>query len=133
MMFVKWLDYTLGHIFTPEIIAIVSSIMVTLYHMVNRIDKRVDDNHKIMIDEMKSQLNQEHELNEERYRDTTKEIVRLQILEGIESRRLSASEVSYFYKKYRKLGGNSFVTKKVEKYLQSLEDEDTDGNPDNTK
>lgn len=56
-------------------------------------------------------------------RDTQKEILRLQILEGMESHRLSESELRYFYDKYHKVGGNSFVTAKVRQYLKDLEEE----------
>lgn len=59
----------------------------------------------------------------ENTKDAQKEILRLQILEGIDSHRLSASEVRYFYDKYHKVGGNSFVTAKVQKYLSDLQEE----------
>ena len=59
-------------------------------------------------------------------RDTQKEILRLQILEGIDSHRLSESEVRYFYDKYHKVGGNSFVTAKVKQYLKDLEKDSED-------
>lgn len=56
-------------------------------------------------------------------KDTQKEILRLQILEGMDANRLSESEVRYFYDKYHKVGGNSFVTAKVKKYLDDLHKE----------
>lgn len=59
--------------------------------------------------------------NKEAYRDMQKEILRLQILEGIDVKRLSPSEVRYFYDKYKAFGGNSFVTEKVQKYLEEIE------------
>lgn len=57
-------------------------------------------------------------------RDTQKEILRLQILEGMDTHRLSESEVRFFYDKYHKLGGNSFVTAKVNQYIKDLRKED---------
>ena len=131
LTFFKWLDYTIGNILTPEVIAIIGSIIGTLWHVLKKIDKRVDDGHKELFKTLNKRIDEQEELSEKRYRDTTKEIVRLQILEGIESRRLSVSEVQYFYEKYKKLGGNSFVTKKVQDYIKSLELNDTDGNKDN--
>jgi|SRR5690625_3541433 len=142
MTFFKWLDYTIGNILTPEVIAILGSIIGTFWHMLKQLDNRIDNEHKELfkslnerIDKQDELLNEridkQDELSKKRYRDTTKEIVRLQILEGIESRRLSVSEVQYFYEKYKKLGGNSFVTKKVQEYIKSLELNDTDGNKDN--
>lgn len=131
LTFFKWLDYTIGNILTPEVIAIIGSIIGTLWHMLKQIDKRVDNEHKELFKSLNERIDKQEELSKKRYRDTTKEIVRLQILEGIESRRLSVSEVQYFYEKYKKLGGNSFVTKKVQEYIKSLELNDTDGNKDN--
>ena len=131
LTFFKWLDYTIGNILTPEVIAIIGSIIGTVWHMLKQIKKRVDDDHEELFTSLNERMGKQEELSEKRYRDTTKEIVRLQILEGIESRRLSVSEVQYFYEKYKKLGGNSFVTKKVQEYIKSLELNDTDGNKDN--
>ena len=59
-------------------------------------------------------------------RDTQKEILRLQILEGMDTHRLSESELRYFYDKYHNVGGNSFVTAKVKQYLKDLEEERED-------
>ncbi len=60
----------------------------------------------------------------EEMKDVKKETLRLQILQGIDSRRLSRSEVLYFYDKYKSLGGNSFVTTKVNEYINVLEEDD---------
>lgn len=59
-------------------------------------------------------------------RDTQKEILRLQILEGMDTHRLSESELRYFYDKYHKVGGNSFVTAKVKQYLKDFGEEHED-------
>ena len=59
-------------------------------------------------------------------RDTQKEILRLQILEGMDTHRLSESELRYFYDKYHNVGGNSFVTAKVNQYLKDLGEEHED-------
>ena len=45
-------------------------------------------------------------------------VIRMQILQGIHQESLSKSELLYFYDKYTKLGGNSFVTEKVNTYLE---------------
>ena len=47
-----------------------------------------------------------------------KEVLRLQLLEGMNSYRLSPSEVSFFYDRYTALGGNSFVSGRVKEYLE---------------
>lgn len=61
--------------------------------------------------------------NTEQMNEIKVEILRLQILDGIDSRRLSKSEVLYLYDKYKELGGNSFVTQKVSEYTDSVEKE----------
>lgn len=63
--------------------------------------------------------------------DIMKEVLRLQLLEGIESKRLSSSEVHYFYDKYRAAGGNSFVCAIVNEYLNELGEDDSDDKTDN--
>ena len=63
--------------------------------------------------------------------DIMKEVLRLQLLEGIESKRLSSSEVHYFYDKYRAAGGNSFVCAIVNEYLNDLGEDDSDDKTDN--
>lgn len=131
LKFFKWLDYTIGNILTPEVIAIIGSIIGTLWQVLKQIDKRVDNGHKEIVKSLNERMDKQEKLSDERYRDTNKEIIRLQILEGIETRRLSVSEVEFFYEKYKKLGGNSFITKKVQDYIKSLEVNDTDGNKDN--
>lgn len=45
-------------------------------------------------------------------------LLRTQILMGMEQKLFSKSELSYFYDKYTNLGGNSFVSDKVEAYLK---------------
>ena len=80
----------------------------------NKIDKALE-----AIEDVKS-------ANLKSTRDTQKEILRLQILEGIDSHRLSDSEVRYFYDKYHSVGGNSFVTEKVKQYLKDIEKDSED-------
>ena len=47
-----------------------------------------------------------------------KDVLRLQILDGIDSKRLSESEILYFFDRYKALGGNSFVEDRVKKYVK---------------
>lgn len=52
-----------------------------------------------------------------------REILRVQLLQGMDSKRLSENEVLFFYDAYKKSNGNSFIDKKVEDYLQELKRE----------
>ena len=46
------------------------------------------------------------------------DVLRLQILDGIDSNRLSVSEVLFLFDRYKSLGGNSFVDDRVKKYVK---------------
>ena len=75
---------------------------------------------KLLIKKMDGQQNEIISKLDKRMDSLEVEILRLQILDGIESKRLSYSEVLYFFDKYKALGGNSFVEDKVEKYVYDL-------------
>ena len=75
---------------------------------------------KLLIKKMDGQQNEIISKLDKRMDSLEVEIIRLQILDGIESKRLSYSEVLYFFDKYKALGGNSFVEDKVEKYVYDL-------------
>jgi len=76
----------------------------------NDLIKAVNDNIDAKIAPLTAQVN-----------ESTKEILRLNLLDGMASGRLSVSEVSFFYDKYKALGGNSFVTQKVHEYIEKKE------------
>ena len=75
---------------------------------------------KLLIKKLDGQQNEIISKLDKRMDSLEVEILRLQILDGIESKRLSYSEVLYFFDKYKALGGNSFVEDKVEKYVYDL-------------
>lgn len=75
---------------------------------------------KLLIKKLDGQQNEIISRLDKRMDSLEVEILRLQILDGIESKRLSYSEVLYFFDKYKALGGNSFVEDKVEKYVYDL-------------
>ena len=47
-----------------------------------------------------------------------RDILRLQIITGINSGRLSMGEVTMLYDKYKANGGNSYITRIVDDYLE---------------
>ena len=98
------------------------------WKFINSIKKNFNHQQKEFVDEIGQRLDHMEKHNTEAYRDMQKEILRLQILEGIDVKRLSPSEVRYFYDKYKAFGGNSFVTEKVHKYIEEIE-----GGSDNAK
>ena len=76
--------------------------------------------YKLLIKKLDGQQNEIISKLDKRMDSLEVEILRLQILDGIESKRLSYSEVLYFFDKYKALGGNSFVKDKVEQYVYEL-------------
>ena len=75
---------------------------------------------KLLIKKLDGQQNEIINKLDKRMDSLEVEILRLQILDGIDSKRLSYSEVLYFFDKYKALGGNSFVEDKVKKYVYEL-------------
>lgn len=81
---------------------------------------------KVLIKKLDGQQNEIIEKLDKRMDNLETEILRLQILDGIESKRLSYSEVLYFFDKYKALGGNSFVEDKVQKYVYDLNNKEVE-------
>lgn len=123
------------HLLTPETFGLVTALGTVLWQLHKYIKRNLEQNYKDVMDPVEKKLDELNRSviylkdNEKKdwkehlvlTRDIQKEVLRLQILEGIESKRLSESEVRFFYDKYRKFGGNSFVTAKVHDYLDSLD------------
>lgn len=100
------------------------------WRVVINIKKKTDEDRKVwlayiteQIDSIKVSIKQNAETADESYHDLQKEILRLQLLDGMDANRLSPSEAQYFYDKYKKMGGNSFVTAKVADYIERKEKE----------
>nr|DAQ03848.1 MAG TPA: hypothetical protein [Caudoviricetes sp.] len=104
----------LNHLFTPETFGVVVSIGGISAGLLKMVKKGVAS----LNDKTLDKVNELVQHNSERINDIEKEILRLQLLEGMNSNRLSPSEIAYFYDRYKALGGNSFVTARVQEYLR---------------
>lgn len=104
----------LNHLFTPETFGVVVSIGGISAGLLRMVKKGVAS----LNDKTLDKVNELVKHNSERINDIEKEILRLQLLEGMNSNRLSPSEIAYFYDRYKALGGNSFVTARVQEYLR---------------
>ena len=118
---------------TPETFALVSTLCMIMWRFFKAINRNVKEQSKDELKPLENKIDKALEAiedvkseNRKSTRDTQKEILRLQILEGIDSHRLSESEVRYFYDKYHSVGGNSFVTAKVKQYLNDIEKDSED-------
>ena len=114
---VRDLGSLLNHLFTPETFGVVvttGGIAAGLYKMMKKGVSSLNDKTLEKVNELVKS-------NSDRIDDIEKEILRLQLLEGMNSNRLSPSEIAYFYDRYKALGGNSFVTARVQQYLHDWE------------
>lgn len=107
----------LNHLFTPETFGVV----VTTGGIAAGFYKMLKKGFSSLNDETLEKVNDLIKTNSDRIDDIEKEILRLQLLEGMNSNRLSPSEIAYFYDRYKALGGNSFVTARVQQYLHDWE------------
>lgn len=118
-------------LFSPQTLTTVIAVGTIMY----RIIKKLQSDQKHAVQKDRDALNKRLKSIEvdakNAHDDLMKEILRLQLLEGIESKRLSSSEVHYFYDKYRSVGGNSFVSALVNEYLNDLGEDDSDDKTDN--
>lgn len=124
----------ISHLLTPETFGLVTALSTIGWQLYKHIQKNLKESYHDSIKPLEEKVDslsddiktlRDNEKGDwsnhlELTRDIQKEVLRLQILEGIESKRLSESEIRYFYDKYRRFGGNSFVTAKVHAYLQEL-------------
>lgn len=108
----------IGHILNPNTFGFVTALGGSVYYMYKYFKKRLKVMHDETTDMLVEKLNEIDRKTDERLDSVEKEVLRLQLLEGMNSYRLSPSEVSFFYDRYTALGGNSFVSGRVKEYLE---------------
>ncbi len=116
----KELGILAGLFLRPENIAIISLLSGLGYKAFDKIIKKLDSQQNNLIEKLDKRLNSLEKSTKDANENLEREILRLQILDGIDAKRLSTSEVLYFFDKYKALGGNSFVEEKVGKYVYEL-------------
>ena len=102
----------------PENVATIALVWGLLYKGVKLMNKKLDTNQDATIEAINTKLNTLEKNQKESIETLQKDILRLQILDGIDSKRLSASEVLFFFDRYKALGGNSFVDERVKQYVK---------------
>ena len=120
----------------PENVAIISLVWGLLYKGVKLVNKKLDAHQdatiatintklstleqyqKDSIEAINTKLNTLEKNQKESNEALQKDVLRLQILYGIDSNRLSVSEVLVFFDRYKALGGNSFVEERVKQYVK---------------
>lgn len=111
------------HILEPSNLALMGTLVGVVSYSFKRIQVLLDKRQDQMIEELKTKLCKVETSMNEDMKDMKVEILRVQILTGIDTRRFSRGEILYFFDKYKALGGNSFVEDKCHSYLEQLEKE----------
>ena len=102
----------------PENVATISLVWGLLYKGVKLMNKKLDANQDATIEAINAKLNSLEKNQKDSIETLQKDVLRLQILDGIDSKRLSPSEVLFFFDRYKALGGNSFVDDRVKQYVK---------------
>ena len=116
----KELGIVAGLLLRPENVAIISLLSGLGYKAFDKIIKKLDSQQNDLIAKLDKRLNSLESSTKSANENLEREILRLQILDGMYAKRLSTSEVLYFFDKYKALGGNSFVEEKVGQYVYEL-------------
>ena len=109
-----------AHLFEPNTLATLVAVSTVMYRFFKSVRKAMERDQNQIIETLNERLT----TLETTYMDSQdrleREILRVQLLQGMDSKRLSENEVLYFYDSYKKSKGNSFIDKKVEDYLHDL-------------
>ena len=105
-------------ILRPENVATIALVWGLLYKGVKLMNKKLDANQDATIEAINAKLNTLEKNQKDSIETLQKDVLRLQILDGIDSKRLSPSEVLFFFDRYKALGGNSFVDDRVKQYVK---------------
>ena len=109
-----------GLLIRPGNVAIISLLIGLGYKAFDKIIKKLDSHQNDLIAKLDKRLNSLEKSTKDANENLERDILRLQILDGMDAKRLSTSEVLYFFDKYKALGGNSFVEEKVGQYVYEL-------------
>ena len=122
MIYIEELTISIGKfvlmLLRPENVATLTLVGGLLYKGVKLINKKLDANHDATLSALSLKLDALEVSHKDSMDTLQKDVLRLQILDGIDSKRLSESEILYFFDRYKALGGNSFVDARVKNYLK---------------
>ena len=122
MVYIEELTISLGKfvlmLLRPENVATLTLVGGLLYKGVKLINKKLDANQDATLSALSLKLDALEVSHKDSMDTLQKDVLRLQILHGIDSKHLSESEILYFFDRYKDLGGNSFVEDRVKKYVK---------------
>ena len=109
--FFKWL-------FNPVTISSLSVYVTTIGFAGRWAWKKLEAKQNEDLVNMKSDIKDLSDNVNDSMRTIQRDMLRLQIITGINSGRLSMGEVTMLYDKYKDNGGNSYITRVVDDYLE---------------
>ena len=122
MVYIEELTISIGKfvllLLRPENVATLTLVGGLLYKGVKLINKKLDANQDATLSALSLKIDALEVSHKDSMDTLQKDVLRLQILDGIDSKRLSESEILYFFDRYKALGGNSFVETRVQNYLK---------------
>ena len=111
------------HLFEPGTLATLIAFSTMMYRFFKSVRKAMERDQNQIIETLNERLTTLETTYMDSQARLEREILRVQLLQGMDSKRLSENEVLFFYDAYKKSNGNSFIDKKVEDYLQELKRE----------
>ena len=113
--FIKWL-------FNPVTISSLSVYVTTIGFAGRWAWKKLEAKQNEDLVNMKSDIKDLSDNVNDSMMTIQRDMLRLQIITGINSGRLSMGEVTMLYDKYKANGGNSYITRVVDDYLEEERD-----------
>jgi hypothetical protein len=118
------LSQFIKHLFAPETFSVAITFGGIFWKFAASVKKQMDKKDNEFMKNINDRLKAIEDKSAETHNKIELEVLRLQLLDGMDSKRFNLSELNFFYDKYHALGGDSFVTEKVEEYRQWLRDKE---------
>lgn len=107
-------------IISPSNLASMGTYITTLTFAGRYIWKRLESKQNQDIETLKVEVAKLNETMNDNMKTIQKDMLRIQIITGIESKLLSAPELTNMYDKYKEMGGNSYISRIVSDYLEEI-------------
>lgn len=111
--FIQW-------ILSPPNLASMGTYITTLTFAGRYIWKKLESKQNQDIEALKNEVTKLNETMNDNMKSIQKDMLRIQIITGIESKLLSAPDLTTMYDKYKEMGGNSYISRIVSDYLEEI-------------
>lgn len=111
--FIEW-------IVSPSNLAMMGTYFTTLTFAGRYIWRKLESKQNQEIETLKTEVTKLNDTMKNTMQEIQRDMLRLQIITGIESKLLSAPELTSLYDSYKKVGGNSYVSRIVSDYLEEI-------------